>query len=162
MADESLDPLDLKILALLVKDARTPAQQIAEEIGLARSSVAERLEKLEEDGVIRGTTAVLDPCALGRNVTAFIAARGATLSTAGWRKFREVMSRDEVLEVHTVAGDDCYLMKVRTGSIGELNTLVQQLSAAPVSLSTRTTIVMETHCEKVGGIDLGERKERAK
>jgi DNA-binding Lrp family transcriptional regulator len=57
--------------------------------------------------------------------------------------------------VPTVAGEDCYLMKVRTGSITELNALVQQLSAAPISFATRTTIVMETHCEKVGGIDLG-------
>jgi hypothetical protein len=63
------------------------------------------------------------------------------------------MQRDEVLEVHTVAGDDCYLIKVRAESIGALNLLVQQLTA--LSLSTRTTIVMETHCEKVGGIDLG-------
>ena len=45
---------------------------------------------------------------------------------------------------HTVAGDDCYLMKVRAESIGALNTLVQQLSAAPLSLSTRTTIVLGT------------------
>lgn len=162
MADESLDPVDVKILALLVKDGRTPAAQIAEEIGLARSSVAERLEKLEEQGVIRGTTAVVDPTALGKIVTAFVAARGTTLSSAGWKKFRDLMSREEVLEVHTVAGDDCYLLKVRASSIGELNTLVQQLSAAPVSLSTRTTIVMETHCEKVGGIDLGHTEERCK
>jgi hypothetical protein len=62
--------------------------------------------------------------------------------------------------VHSVAGDDCYLMKVRAGSIGGLNELVQQLSTPPLSLSTRTTIVMQTHCEKVGGIDLGTKEER--
>lgn len=151
-----LDELDLRIVALLLRDARTPAAQIAEQIGLSRPAVADRLDKLERQGVIRGTTAVVDPTALGRSVTAFISARGATLSSAGWRKFRELMASDEVLEVHTVAGDDCYLMKVRAESIGGLNTLVQQLTAAPISLATRTTIVMQTHCEKVGGIDLGE------
>jgi hypothetical protein len=56
------------------------------------------------------------------------------------------MAREEVLEVHTVAGAE---------SIGALNTLVQQLTAQPLGLATRTTIVMETHSEKVGGIDLG-------
>jgi Lrp/AsnC family leucine-responsive transcriptional regulator len=150
-----LDELDLRIVDLLLKDGRTPAAQIAEQIGLSRPAVADRLDKLERQGVIRGTTAVVDPTALGREVTAFVAARGATLSGAAWKKFRELMQRDEVLEVHTVAGDDCYLMKVRAESIGALNTLVQQLSAQPLGLSTRTTIVMETHCEKVGGIDLG-------
>lgn len=150
-----LDDLDRRIVGLLLRDARTPAAQIAEQIGLSRPAVADRLDKLERQGVIRGTTAVVDPTTLGRAVTAFVAARGATLSSAGWRKFRELMASDEVLEVHTVAGDDCYLMKVRAESIGGLNVLVQQLSAPPIGLATRTTIVMETHCEKVGGIDLG-------
>jgi DNA-binding Lrp family transcriptional regulator len=150
-----LDELDLHIVGLLLKDARTPAAQIAEQIGLSRPAVADRLDKLERQGVIRGTTAVVDPAALGRSITAFIAARGATLSGPAWKKFRELMRRDDVLEVHTVAGDDCFLVKVRAESITALNTLVQQLTAAPISFATRTTIVMETHCEKVGGIDLG-------
>ena len=151
-----LDELDLRIVDLLLRDARTPAAQIAEQIGLSRPAVADRLDKLERQGVIRGTTAVVDPAAIGRAVTAFIAARGATLSGTGWKKFRELMTRDEVLEVHTVAGDDCYLMKVRAESIGGLNTLVRELSTPPIGLATRTTIVMKTHCEKIGGIDLGE------
>jgi Lrp/AsnC family leucine-responsive transcriptional regulator len=150
-----LDELDHRILELLLADGRTPAAQIAEQIGLSRPAVADRLEKLERQGIIRGTTAVIDPAAFGRTLTAFVAARGSSLSPAGSKRFRELMRRDEVLEVHTVAGNDCYLLKVRAESIGALNTLVQQLSAAPISLSTRTTIVMETHCEKVGGIDLG-------
>jgi len=154
-----LDELDLRIVALLLADGRTPTAQIAEQIGLSRPAVADRLDKLERQGVIRGTTAVVDPVSLGRNITAFVAARGATLSPTAWKKFRELMSREEVLEVHTVAGDDCYLMKVRAESIGALNTLVHQLSSAPLSLATRTTIVMQTHCEKVGGIDLGADRE---
>ena len=153
-----LDDLDLRIVQLLLKDARTPAAQIAEQIGLSRPAVADRLDKLERQGVIRGTTAVIDPTAIGRGVTAFIAARGAHLAGSSWKRFRELMQRDEVLEVHTVAGDDCFLLKVRAESIGALNTLVQQLTEAPLSLATRTTIVMETHCEKVGGIDLGSSK----
>ncbi|HYR28805.1 MAG TPA: Lrp/AsnC family transcriptional regulator [Thermoanaerobaculia bacterium] len=151
-----LDELDHRIVDLLLRDARTPAAQIAEQIGLSRPAVADRLDKLERQGVIRGTTAVIDPTALGRAVTAFVSARGATLSAGAWKKFRELMARDEVLEVHTVAGDDCYLMKVRAASIGALNTLVRELTTPPLGLATRTTIVMQTHCEKIGGIDLGE------
>ena len=155
-----LDELDRRIVDLLLKDARTPAAQIAEQIGLSRPAVADRLDKLELHSVIRGTTSVFDPNALGQRVTAFVAARGPHLGGNAWKKFRELMQRDEVLEVHTVAGDDCFLLKVRAESIGALNTLVQQLTTPPVSLATRTTIVMETHCEKVGGIDLGEETKR--
>ena len=154
---DPLDPLDRRIVEILLRDGRTPAAQIAEEVGLSRPAVADRIEKLERSGVIRGTTVVLEPEAIGRNVTAFISARGATLSPKGREAFRALMQSDEVREVHTVAGDDCYLIKVRTSSIGSLNELVSKFSEAPISLPTRTTIVMETHCEKVGGIALGEK-----
>lgn len=153
-----LDDLDLQIVGALVRDGRTPAAQIAEDIGLSRPAVADRIEKLERQGVIRGTTAVVEPRALGRNVTAFVAARGPKLSVAAFKKFNELMLLDEILEVHTVAGDDCFFIKVRTDSIPTLNTLVSRLAEAPLSLSTRTTIVMETHCEKVGGVMLGEER----
>lgn len=150
-----MNDLDRAILAVLMEDGRTPTAQIAERVGLSRPAVAERLDKLERQGVIRGTTVVVEPAALGQGITAFVSGRGPTLSKAAWKHFQELMGRDEVLEVHTVAGDDCYLMKVRAGSIAALNTLVQELSSPPLSLVTRTTIVMETHCEKIGGIDLG-------
>src|SRR3954447_1285140 len=95
-----LDEQDLRIVALLLKDGRTPAAQIAEQIGLSRPAVADRLDKLQRQGAIRGTTAVVHPAALGKTITAFVSARGATLSTAAWKKFRDVMKSDEVLEVH--------------------------------------------------------------
>ncbi len=155
MTDE-LDDLDRRILAILARDGRAPIAHISSEVGLSRPAVAERIETLERDRVIRGTTAVIDPAALGRAVTAFIAARGADLSPKGWKAFRDLMKSDEVLEVHTVAGDDCFLIKVRTDSIPSLNSLVGRLTAPPLSLATRTTIVMQTHCEKVGGVALGE------
>ena len=104
---DPLDPLDRRIVEILLRDGRTPAAQIAEEVGLSRPAVADRIEKLERSGVIRGTTVVLEPEAIGRNVTVFISARGATLSPKGRDAFRALIQSDEVLEVHTVAGDDC-------------------------------------------------------
>jgi Lrp/AsnC family leucine-responsive transcriptional regulator len=151
-----LDELDLRILEALLRDGRAPAAQIAEQIGLSRPAVADRIEKLERQGVIRGTTAVVDPNALGHDVTAFVAARGSANGTKAAKAFRDLIASREVLEVHTVAGDDCYLLKVRTDSIPSLNALVSKLTSPPLSLHTRTTIVMQTHCEKVGGIILGE------
>jgi Lrp/AsnC family leucine-responsive transcriptional regulator len=152
-----LDEFDLGILTLLLRDGRAPASQLAEQVGLSRPAVADRIEKLERQGVIRGTTVVVDPVALGRQVTAFVAARGATWrgDAKAKKAFEALMKTDEVLEAHTVAGDDCYFIKVRTDSIASLNALVSKLGAPPLSLHTRTTIVMQTHCEKVGGIALG-------
>ena len=155
-----LDDLDRGILELLLGDARTPASQIADQVGLSRPAVAERIEKLERSGIIRGTTAVVDPKILGREVTAFVAARGPTFDAKQRKQFRELMrDDDEILEVHTVAGDDCFFIKVRTDSLLSLNVLVNKLTHAPFHLTTRTTIVLKTHCEKVGGINLGEAAE---
>ncbi len=148
------DELDRRILDILLRDGRTPASQIADQIGLSRPAVAERIEKLERGGVIRGTTAVLNPVALGRGVTAFVSARGAGFLPKARKAFNELLAGDEVVEAHSVAGDDCYLIKVRTDTIASLNTLVSRLTSQPLGLTTRTTIVMETFCEKVGGIDL--------
>ena len=156
MSDD-LDSIDLKILTALAKDGRAPAAQIAERIGLSRPAVADRIERLERQGTIRGTTAVVDPSALGRYVTAFVSCRtGGQMTPQVWKAFQRILKSDEVLEAHTVAGDDCYLIKVRTGTIASLNDLVTRLTAPPLGLSTRTTIVMRTHCEKVGGVVLGE------
>jgi len=153
-----LDDIDLKILTHLLRDGRAPAQQVADAVGLSRPAVADRIARLERDGVIRGHTVVVEPAALGRAVTAFIAARGQSqLDPKQKKAFDLLMKGDEVVEAHTVAGDDCFLIKVRTDSIQSLNQLVSKLTAAPLSLSTRTTIVMLTHCEKVGGITLGDK-----
>jgi len=158
--DERIDEIDRKILDILASDGRAPAAQIAEQVGLSRPAVAERLERLERDGILLGTVGVIDPDALGLGITAFIAAQLPTpLDAKGRRAFGELMDRDEILEIHTVAGDDCYLMKVRTGSIASLNELVSSLAKPPLSLSTRTTIVMQTHCEKTGRVVRGRRIE---
>lgn len=153
----ALDDLDTRILGELLRDGRSPVSQLAEAVGLSRPAVAERIDKLQRLGVLRGTTAVVDPSTVGRSITAFVSARGSSQLTPKAKKaFEQLLRSDEVLEAHTVAGDDCYLLKVRTGSIASLNALVSKLSAPPLSLATKTTIVMRTHCEKVGGVILGE------
>jgi len=151
-----LDEHDLHIVDILLSDARHPVTELAEMVGLSRSAIGERIDKLEKAGVIRGTTIILDPAAVGRTITAFVAARGAALSPKGQKAFEALMKSDEVVEAHTVAGDDCFLIKVRTGSIAALNALVSKLAKPPLNLATRTTIVMKTHWEKHGGVTLGE------
>lgn len=153
---EPIDSIDRQILEILTREGRTPIVQVAEQVGLSRPAVSDRIEKLERSGVIRGSSVVVDPAALGMGVTAFISARQSSpFDGKAEEAFRALLKRDEVVEVHTVAGEDCYLVKVRTSSIAALNLLVSELSAPPLELNTRTTIVMETHVEKVGGVLLG-------
>jgi Lrp/AsnC family leucine-responsive transcriptional regulator len=154
---DALDDFDHKILRELQADGRAPVAQIAERVGLSRPAVSDRIEKLEVAGVICGTTAIIHPAALRRDITAFISARRAQ-SGQGDQKFekgfRALLAREDIREVHTVAGDDCYLIKVQTDSIGSLNDIVRLMNGGPLQLSTRTTIVMATHCEKLGGVVL--------
>ena len=152
---EDLDAIDREILRILAADGRAAASYLAGEIGISRPAISERMEKLERNGVIRGTTVIVDPVALGKNVTAFVSARqSGSFDAKGARAFRDLLRGEDILEVHSVAGEDCYFMKVRTESISSLNELISKLTASPLNLSTRTTIVMETHLERVGGITL--------
>lgn len=154
MADE-LDEMDRQILALLESDGRAPVAQIAERVGLSRPAVSERIDRLQRSGTLRGTTAVIAPRAMGKTLTAFVTGRVRdALGEPFQSAFREVLEDEEVVEVHTIAGEDCYLIKVRTDSMPSLNNFVNRLQAPPLSMTTRTTIVMETHCEKIGGVRL--------
>lgn len=154
MADE-MDDLDRQILAVLESDGRTPVAQIAEKVGLSRPAVSERIDRLQKSGVIRGTTTVVAPRAMGKTLTAFVTGRVRdSLGLPFVKAFNEILEDDEVVEVHTIAGEDCYLIKVRTDAMSTLNAFVNRLQAPPLSMTTRTTIVMETHCEKIGGVRL--------
>lgn len=151
-----IDGVDLQIVDILEQDGRTPVAQIAEQVGLSRPAVAERISRLESDGVILGVTAVVDPGSRGLGITAFVSGRASDEPEGKRRKALEkFVARTEVEEAHKVAGEDCYLFKVRTSSIEALNEIVTVLASAPLSLTTRTTIVMDTFCEKTGRIARG-------
>ena len=104
---EGVDAIDRQILGILARDGRTPIVQVAEQVGLSRPAVSDRIEKLERSGVIRGSSVVVDPAALGMGVTAFISARqSAPFAPKAEKAFRALLDRDEVVEIHTVAGED--------------------------------------------------------
>ena len=139
-----LDPIDLKILTIVQGNARTNNAEIARQVGMAPSAVLERVRKLESRGVIEGYRARLSPPGLGFHLLAFIYVKTdesmAELSTG------EALSGiPEVQEVHHVAGEDCYLVKVRTECPESLGRLLRgAIGQIPTVLSTRSTIVLET------------------
>ena len=116
-------------------------------MGLAPSAVLERIRKLEKSGVIRGFEARLDPVAIGLQLLAFVFVR--TNDSAHSRHTEKVLAAiPEVLEVHHIAGDDCFLMKVRTSNPQALGKLLRETVGRLRSVvSTRTTVVLETQKE---------------
>jgi Lrp/AsnC family leucine-responsive transcriptional regulator len=142
--DRTLDQSDLAILDILQKDARTSNVAIARRIGMAPSATLERIRKLEKGGVIRDYAARVDPGAAGVGLLAFIFVRSD--DRAGHIRTARVLARlPDVLEVHHIAGEDCYLVKARAADTGALGRLLRDgFGSVPSIRSTRTTIVLET------------------
>jgi len=139
-----IDTIDSDILTILQRNSRTSNAEIARQLGMAPSAIFERIKRLEEREYIQGFTARLNPRPLDLGLLAFIQVRSrdrvSDLSTA------EQLARiPEVLEVHHVAGEDCYLLKVRAADTEALGRLLRDRFGAIESIvSTRTTIVLET------------------
>jgi Lrp/AsnC family leucine-responsive transcriptional regulator len=142
--DRTIDEIDAKILDLLQENARITQSDIAKAIGLAPSAVLERMRKLEAKRAIREYVACLDPHLTNRALLAFVAVR-STEHGPDMPSARALAQIPEVLEVHHVAGEDCYLLKVRARDAEHLGQLLrQQIAAVKGVTSTRTTIVLET------------------
>jgi len=139
-----LDKTDLQILRLMQENARISNADLARELGMAPSGVLERVKKLEQKNVVMQYTTRINPGALQQKMLAFIfmkAADGPGCNDTA----RELAKVPEVQEVHHIAGDDCYLVKVRTYDSASLMHLMRNnFSKIPNLLSTRTTIVLET------------------
>jgi Lrp/AsnC family leucine-responsive transcriptional regulator len=139
-----IDATDLQILTILQSNARTPNAEIARQVGMAPSAILERIRKLEQRGVIQGYEARIDPRALGLGLLAYVAVR--TDERVGDECAGERLARiPEVQEVHHVAGEDCYLLKVRVKDAKALGRLLQdRIKAVEPVRATRTTVVLDT------------------
>ncbi len=136
-----INAIDEKILNIIQQDARISNAEIARQVGLAPSAVLERIKKLEERGVIRGYAAEIDAAQIGFGLTAFVFVKTNFCGVVG-----SLMAKlPEVLEVHDIAGDDCYLLKVRAKDTDELGRFFREkLKPIPEIISTKTTIVLQT------------------
>jgi Lrp/AsnC family leucine-responsive transcriptional regulator len=140
----TFDAVDAEILEILQENARTPNAEIARRLNMAASAIFERIRKLEERGVIEGYTARLNPQALGLSLLAYVLVRsndGGERCPTG-RMLAEI---PEVLEVHAIAGEDCYLVKMRVADTEGLYRLLQDKFRGIDSVGgTKTTIVLHT------------------
>ena len=146
-----IDEIDQRILLLLQQNARLSNAAVAEEVGLTVSTIHERVKKLERKGIIKGYVAVVDAEAVGKPITAFIRLNADSASLnyiESKRSVQEVcLAEPNVLECHGVAGDDCYILKVRAAGPKDLEKLLERIRTnAQVSKST-TSIVLSTFKE---------------
>lgn len=154
-ASPPLDATSRRILRILVADARATYQAIADDVGLSRPAVMERVKRLEESGHILGYSARLDRAKVGYPVTAFIAVRYPANTAAGAEPV-VLAENPNILECHHVAGEDCYILKVAAPSLAELERVIRQLGELGQPVSTRTTIVLSSVFEKPGIAPGGE------
>jgi Lrp/AsnC family leucine-responsive transcriptional regulator len=144
----SLDVIDRRLLAALAANGRATATSLAGLVGLSGPAVHDRLRKLEAAQVIRGYAVQLDPVAVGAGTAAFVS---LSLGPGAQDKpgIDAALAREaDVLEAHEVAGEDCYLLKVRVASPQALSALLTRLRHIGASTSTRTTVVLRTVFER--------------
>lgn len=139
-----MDDLDVKALSILCDNGRVSWSDLAHQLNLSAPAAAERVHKLEERGIIRGYTAVLDPASLGYGLSAFVA---ITLGKIKYRKsfLRTIKKLPEVLECHQVAGEEDFLLKILVRDIAHLNALVgDALRSIDGVQRSKTTVVLST------------------
>src|SRR6476646_1888487 len=141
----ALDPIDRRILAALVRDARIANNALAAEVGIAPSTCLGRVRAMREAGVLRGYHADLDPDAIGVPLQALIAVRLRAGARDRMRLFTERMQRrPEVRNISFLAGADDFLLDVATGDSAALRTfVVDQLSDHPEVALTETNLIFE-------------------
>ena len=122
---KKLDSLDVKILNELQKNARVSNVEIGRRIGLTGAAVAERIIKMENENIIQGYNTVINYDKLDLSVRVFISFRAKTITHANIVKMVDALP--EVLEWHTITGDNCILLKVAVRTTLHLEVLIERL-----------------------------------
>jgi len=140
-----LDRLDRKILDALQRNGRITMTELGEQIGLSTSPCAERVRRLERQGVITGYHARVNPQAIGRTLLVFVE---ITLTSKSGEVFeavrREMLYLPEVMECHLVSGSFDYLVKARLHAMSDYRDLLGSiLKKIPVPAQSHSSVVME-------------------
>lgn len=134
-----LDRIDKAILDALGENARIPTSALAKRVGMSAPSVAERIRRLEEAGVIRAYTVQVDAAALGRPISAWMGIRPTpgmlhTVSSV-------IRNTPEIVECDRVTGEDCFFAKVHVATVQELERIIDGLLPYAV---TNTSIIQSS------------------
>jgi Lrp/AsnC family leucine-responsive transcriptional regulator len=145
-----IDDINRRLLTELQADARLSLAELARRVSLSSPAVAERLQRLESAGVIRGYHAHIDPAAAGYSLSAIIRVRPAPQQL---HKVAElVRGLPEVVECHRITGEDCYLIKAHVRDVTHLEELIDQLGP----YGQTTTSIMQSSPVPARGLTLRE------
>jgi Lrp/AsnC family transcriptional regulator, leucine-responsive regulatory protein len=137
----TLDEVDWQILSILQLEARISFKELGQRIGLTGTAIAERVRKLEDEGIIAGYTIKLNREKIGLPVTAFFKLR---VNIEHCKQLREMaVSLPEIIEAHRVAGSEYYILKVVLPSMQYLEVMMEkflQLGAVEVSIVLSTPV----------------------
>jgi Lrp/AsnC family leucine-responsive transcriptional regulator len=140
-----VEDLDRQIVQLLVKDGRMSYTDLGKATGLSTSAAHQRVRRLEQRGVIRGYTAVVEPEAVGLPLTAFVSIKPIDASSPDDTAER-LAHLPQIEACHSVAGEENYILKVRVATPSDLEQLLTTIRSV-ANVSTRTTVVLSTPYE---------------
>ncbi len=146
------DDLNRRLVAMLQADGRVSHAELAEILGVSRPTVIERVKRLEEGGIIEGYAARVSPASVLKPVVAFVAVRYRANNDEALEQklWKAIENEPDVLEAHTVAGEDCLLLKVVADTPLGMSERLRRIRALGPQVTTRTTVVLQTHFEKPG------------
>jgi Lrp/AsnC family transcriptional regulator, leucine-responsive regulatory protein len=145
-----VDPTNRRLLEELQSDARVSIAELGRRVGLSAPAVAERIQRLEQEGVIEGYRARVSPRALGFALSAILRVRPAP------RELRKVaeLAREtpEIVECHRITGDDCYFMKLHVRDVEHLEEVIDRFA----TFGQTTTSIMQSSPVPGRGVPLGD------
>jgi Lrp/AsnC family leucine-responsive transcriptional regulator len=136
--DGLLDPTNLRLLEELQRDARTSLAELGRRVGLSSPAVGDRLRRLEQEGVITGYRAEVDPRKLGYSLGVQLRVRPTPRQLKGVADMAKQCA--EVVECHRVTGDDCYVMTAHVRDVEHLEELIDRFAA----YGQTTTSIMQS------------------
>jgi Lrp/AsnC family transcriptional regulator len=140
-----MDKLDKKILEQLQKDGGLTAAELADRIGLSKAPCWRRIKRLEEEGIIKQTVALLDARSLNLGTTVFVTLKTGNHSEAWFDKFvKAVRDIPEVTEIHRMSGDVDYLMRIVVPDIDAYDVVYKRLIASVEFQDVSASFALET------------------
>ena len=146
--ERTIDRVNRSLLSELQGDGRLSLAELGRRVGLTGPAVAERLQRLEEEGVIAGYRAVVNPRALGLGFSAVVRIRPDARQLS---KVAELARRTpEVVECHRITGEDCYFMRMHLRDVQHLEEVIDQF----VIYGQTTTSIVQSSPVPLRGIDI--------
>jgi Lrp/AsnC family transcriptional regulator len=139
-----MDSKDLKILSLLQENATLPMAEISKRVHLSQTPCWRRIQKLEEAGVIERRVAILNPAAVGFGISAFVEIQAPDHSADWHARFSDAcLDMPEVMEVHRMAGEVDYLLRVAVRSMSDFDAFYRELVARVPARNVTSRFSME-------------------